>query len=986
MKAKFISGHVTLLGGASFAALAIAGSASAQESSLTAPSASAAQTAPVDLPGSAQSEIVVTGTRIRGVAAVGSPTIPIDRTTIQDRATSSTNDILRDVPQVTNFGAGGSLVGGPQVQNSSLNNTFANSINLRGLGTTATLTLIDGHRVAPSGANAGYTDPDIIPAIALQRIEVVADGSSAIYGSDAVAGVVNLRIRDPFNGAETSGGAGLSDGMTTYKISQVVGHKWDRGGLIAIYEHSSQTGLAAGDRPDLYNDDRSAYGGAPVSNVSFPGNVSIAGKAYAIPAGQNGQNFTLSQLGAANLPNRQSVFLGTSAIPSQHRDTGLVKYDWMLTDNLKFFGYGVYSRRDFDFNLAAATSSGPGYSVPSTNPYSPCAAGKSQVNGVGATCPANGAVSVIYSWYGDLGNLVRSGHETAMDFTDGLEWRLPADWKATLAGTYGQTKNYQQATAVNNNAVNVLLQPVGATVNVSVPGIGVVAVTHPANIPSLNLFCGAPPCNDPASLAYISAVSTTVVKSRREDGTFGADGPLFSLPGGKVRLAVGGEVTHDDLFSNSTNLTSTATVSSTPIMLPTSGRRTVASAYGELYVPLVGDENRFALAQKLDLSLAVRYDHYSDFGGTVNPKFGVNWKPANWITLHGTYGTSFRAPTLGDINPYIGAAVVGAPTVAGSTLVGASNVVATTNYASLTTVGGHAGLQPETARTFSFGFEIDPPALRGLHLQLGYYNIDYKHRIDTPANNAGFPANLNASPLYDSYVIYNPTFYPTRSTVTQAQFDALLAAKLASTTPAISNPPPVSTIVALIDGTRSNSGTLNTSGLDFIAHYAWDTKVGTFKVGVSGTYVFTYKYQQVPGGSTYDYVNVFSTIGSPLRFHARGQAGWTGYGFSANAYVNYENAYSYPNGVNFPTNLLPAGVAAGSYGRISPYTTFDLALSYDTRDGGSKLFRNVAFRIFVTNLFDRSPPFVLNSINALFDPTEASQIGRTVSLQLTKRW
>jgi iron complex outermembrane recepter protein len=147
MKSTLTTRGIRLLGSASLLAIVVPGSALAQ----------VAKQPSADAPESPDKEIVVTGTRIRGVAAVGSASIPIDRATIQERATGSTNDILRDVPQVTNFGASGTVVGGPQVQNSSLNNTYANSINLRGLGTTATLTLIDGHRVAPSGGGGGYT-------------------------------------------------------------------------------------------------------------------------------------------------------------------------------------------------------------------------------------------------------------------------------------------------------------------------------------------------------------------------------------------------------------------------------------------------------------------------------------------------------------------------------------------------------------------------------------------------------------------------------------------------------------------------------------------------------------------------------------------------------------------------------------------------------------------------------------------------------------
>jgi iron complex outermembrane recepter protein len=751
--------------------------------------------------------------------------------------------------------------------------------------------------------------------------------------------------------------------------------------LVAL-EHSTQTSLSAADRPNLYNDDLTPYGGPAVSNVSFPGNVQIGTNVYAIPAGQNGQGFTLAKLGVAGSPNRQSIWRGVDALPRQRRDTALIKYDWQLTDTLKFFGYGVYTDRKASASLAAPSST---YTVPSTNPFSPCAVGVVRTNAVGAACPANGNVSVIHSWFGELGNARRNATEKAMDFTNGFELELPGKWKATLAGTYGESRNTQSATTVSTNAINVLLTAPGAVVNVNVPALGVVAVTHPTNIPSLNLFCGTPSCNDPASLAYISTANGNEARSVRKDVTLNADGPLFTLPGGSVRLAVGAEYIHDYTFNNLSNFTVVATVSSAPITLPTSKAREVKSVFSELYVPLVGADNAKAGVQKLDLSLAARYDHYSDFGGTLNPKFGLNWMPTESLTLRASYGTSFRAPTLAESNPLSAANIVNERSVLGSTLTGASNIVAGSNYTALTTGGGRAGLNPETAKTFSLGFEFKPPTVRGLQLSVNYYNLTYKNRIETPANSAGFPANLNASPLYDSFFIYNPTFYPTRSTVTQAQFNALLAAKIASPGPVLANPPPASTgILALIDGTRANSGSLKTSGFDLAARYSWGSGQSRWNIGATATYVLNYDYSPVPGAATLDYTNVFSSIGSPLRLRGRGQIGWSGYGFSTTAFVNYQNAYNFPNGVNFPVNLLPAGVVAGTYGKIAANTTFDAALSYDTKDAGS-ILKNIVFRVYVVNFLDRKPPFALNGTVA-YDPTQASQVGRTFSLQITKRW
>ena len=145
-----------------------------------------------------QRDVVVTGSRIRGVAPVGSNVIAIDQAKIAEEPVISTNDLLRRVPQVVSLGANRA---GGSGQNAAANATRGAGINLRGISTNATLLLYDGRRFPPQGTQGQFTDPSVIPSIALGRVEVVADGASAIYGSDAIAGVVNLRAAQEFRRA-----------------------------------------------------------------------------------------------------------------------------------------------------------------------------------------------------------------------------------------------------------------------------------------------------------------------------------------------------------------------------------------------------------------------------------------------------------------------------------------------------------------------------------------------------------------------------------------------------------------------------------------------------------------------------------------------------------------------------------------------------------------------------------------------------------------
>src|SRR3569833_3616386 len=242
--------------------------------------------------------IVVTGTRIQGVAPVGSAVIPVGRDEIKKMGVSTTTDALRKLPEVVNFGGSDDQSGGSEIQNTSLNSIFAESVNLRGLGTASTLSLVDGHRVAPQGPNGLLFDFDNIPPVALERVEVVADGGSAIYGSDAIAGVVNYILRKPQNTLEAAFRAGFANSVREYIGSVALGRTWGSGGIFLAYQYQHRTALEAADRPDLYNSDLSPYGGGANPLFSNPSNVQFVanGPANNKPKGQDGTALPLGDL------------------------------------------------------------------------------------------------------------------------------------------------------------------------------------------------------------------------------------------------------------------------------------------------------------------------------------------------------------------------------------------------------------------------------------------------------------------------------------------------------------------------------------------------------------------------------------------------------------------------------------------------------------------------------------------------------------------
>jgi iron complex outermembrane receptor protein len=904
------------------------------------------------------SDIVVTGSRIRGIAPTGSAVIGMDRKDMDRLPVATTTDILRQIPMMTGLGADeGTNSAGSAVQGASFNNTQARAANLRGLGTTATLVLVDGHRIAPQGVSGQISDLDVIPALALERVEVVADGASAIYGSDAVAGVVNLILRKRWDGIRTIARQSFAADYRQTMASISGGKTWEGGSITATYEYSYRSRLAAADRPELYSHDLSAYGGGAPSTLSYPGNILIGGKSYAIPSGQNGSNLTLADLGPAGSANRLDPWSYRDALPQQTRHTGVIYAEQKVSDTVKLFLEGIYSKRVYDMKQGGTTSAATGYAVPSTNPYSPCAPGKSTANTLGIACPANGVVNVQYNFANDLRSYGH-GPSELWSVRAGTDIDI-GQWKASVATGYSRAaESADTYNLTNTAAITAALSGTGA-------------------VPALNLFCGnVLTCNSKETLDSIRAQSILPAKNELTYISVGLDGPLFQLPGGAVRLAVGTDLRWHELTNNNVRNETTAN-NRLFSENPTNGKRNIEAFYGELFVPIFGADNARPGAERLSLSVAVRTERYSDFGRTTNPKFGLTWEPVAGLNIRGSFGKSFRAPTLADIDPSTAAVYRALALTAGeATSLGLGNI-STLSY--IRTTGGTVGLQPEKATTWSLGFDYKPHAIPGLMVMLNYYNARYTNRIDQPVQNVGSTIALQSSPIYDDFIAYNPLFFPAKATMSVAEFNAAVQSVYDSTAPAFTgSKPTLDTIVAWTKGNKFNAGALKTSGIDFGTSYSFDTGMGNWRLGASGTYVIRYLNQITPGAVAVDLTNYYNAVGAPLRFKARGDIGWSNDNWSVSTYYNYTNGY------NLTRAQLPAA-ADDKYLKIRSRLTIDATVNYRfSNDGG--LLKDVALQANVQNLLNDDPPFMINqgASQVLFDPSNASPIGRMVSLQITK--
>lgn len=417
------------------------------------------------------------------------------------------------------------------------------------------------------------------------------------------------------------------------------------------------------------------------------------------------------------------------------------------------------------------------------------------------------------------------------------------------------------------------------------------------------------------------------------------DGPLFELPGGPARLAVGFQYRAEGLRSsveNDVSVTSSLDID-----------RDIYALFAEASIPLVGESNAVPFIERLELSLSARLEDYSEFSSSTDPKIGLLWSPTTGLNFRGTYGTSFRAPTLTDLNS-TGGAVIALP--------GAFFPNSPGNILFLN--GPNSNLGPENATTISLGFDYRPPQIPGLELSATYYDVDFRDRIAAPLRGgASFSVFLNQE-IFASII---------ESPADTSRVNGFAA------DPQFENPfgIPLDSIAAIVDLRTQNLASTNTDGLDFRASYSFDSSIGSWVASINGTYIFNFENRVIPSAPANDVLN---TTFNPVDLNLRAGLSWRLDHLSVNGFINYVDGYS--NTLNVVT--VP----------IESWTTVDLTASYRV-PAESGIFQGTRFSLAITNLFDREPPFVQNelALNGFnFDGANANALGRFVSFQITKEW
>jgi iron complex outermembrane receptor protein len=863
--------------------------------------AAAQQTQNVD--NSLTEEVIVTGTMIRGVAPVGSPVVGIGEDELSARGATTLTEAVRQIPQIFNLGI--SDTNFSPANNANANRSGGTAINLRGLSPEATLVLLDSRRLPPAGGgNGSYFDPSVIPSLAIERIEVMADGGSATYGADAVGGVVNMLMRRRYDGAQVQARYGVGDGIDQQSFSGLFGKDWGSGSAWIAADFNHRSPLHAEDRKH-YTDDMRPWGGPDLRPTqSNPGTIRVGNTTYAIPAGQDGRNLTPDQL-IAGTSNRQSSYEGAYALPEQNRKSVAARIEQDINDRVTVSAQGYYSHRTAPRSTGTVTGT---LTVPRSNPFF-----------VHPTDPNAPNVTVEYSYGPDLGPALRKAKVDAYWGSVDATVDLGREWEVTVFGSVGENNERAFFPSMNTAAVNAAL-----------------ADPNPAT--ALNPF-GDGTYTNPATLAELLGVLNFNARVRVYEGGFKFDGPLFELPAGEVRMAIGGGYLH----TFSVNSTVTSGGGAPNIRTPTISRsrveRDVESGYFEFFVPVSSSDSAIG---KLSMSLAGRYDNYSDFGNTFNPKVGLTWQPGAGLTVRGSYGTSYRAPALGDI-------AVDVQQISVNNFANAASPTGQTRV--LWVRGGNDQLDPEEADIYSLGFDWEPDFASGLRLSATYFNIEYTNRIETPGNDTTI---LNRLDTLGEFVTWNPpaeviNYWLSHPAYAGASQD-------------------ITQILAMVDGRKVNSGSVTLDGLDLNGTYEFDALGGSWRLGASATHLFKFKRSL---SSQSPVINIIDTISNPLSWQGRAYATYRhDAGVSGTLYANYWGDY-----LNDTVNPVV---------KVDPWYTFDLNVRYDLPQSDG-IFSGMGVTLDVKNVADRAPHYVQNGTLA-FDPQVGDIVGRFFVFGVTKKF
>ena len=955
------------------------------------------------------SEIVVTGSLIgRRDNTSSSPIQTVEADTLAQSSSVSLDKVIGQLPQFS--GAQGAA----EVGDTQGTIGFAGGqsySDLRGLGPNRSLVLLDGRRLMASAPD-GAIDLNTIPSALIGSVEVITGGASSTYGSDAVAGVVNFKLRTDLEGLELSAKGSLAEEGDGRQIglSAAFGGKFgdDRGRFVFAVEYADRVAVAGRDRPffaGIRNIARPPegviiagnYGGgaptiAAVNSVlaGYPGTTPIAGTGlYNGGIGINGDGTLFTSIAGTNCvqnyrglngqtpglaisPNCRQVqvslgqYFAVQVPLTRYNAFGKVSYD--ISDDITAYAQFNY------LNSEALTQTGPANTRPSVPLFvpqnSPWVTGNPALQTVlSSIAPAPTGNIIVSKLLKDLGNRVEPFKYNVWQALFGFNGNLPGtELKWNIYGSYGKSQFVNDM--YGEASLSALNSVLNGTANYRGPaGTCIGYAWNPFGLTPMSAGCKE----------YVSRVNHSTNDQTQKVVEATIQGPLFTLPAGDLSFAVGADYRETSFNYVPDSLLRTNDSVAYGFVSPASGRQKVKEVFAELLVPILRDK---AFFQELTLGGGYRYSHYSLFGGQHTYKTDLTWRPVDPVLLRGSYSVAIRAPSLGNLFGPVstGAFPIGTgpnagdPCAAGSVYRTGSSaaqvqalciaqgvpaaIYPTYSYGSNAapgTDGSNPNLTPERAKTYSFGAVLTPRFDSNLFnrvaLSVDYYHIEIKDAIGSLVLSDILPRCFNSDG------ISNPTYSLSNPYCDRITRDPLTG--------------------QISDGRQGlfNFATYTVSGID--AQLSWkfgldalgmSANAGSFELRTSASYLMDYTVAGLLGAPTRNYSGSagFGSVGGGIshpKWKVNTSIGYELEDFNAKLTWRHISPMIHSDLLANPASTTPS---------ISAYNYLDLHAEFDVSE-------RFSLGMGITNLTDKAPPFISAS-PLTTDAATYDVIGRTFQL------
>jgi iron complex outermembrane recepter protein len=956
--------------------------------------------------------VVVTGSLLPTTETVGPA--PVNTITAAEIEKTGAQDVLALVKQldptfVGNFNVGRTL------DNGGFGEANVEIHNLQ------TLVLLNGHRLGNSAfSNGALVDLNTIPVAAIERIEVLKDGSSALYGSEAIGGVVNIITKKDFSETDIDGYFGEADGKGSYdeeRASVVSGFVTDRGEFTVAGQWFHSNPLLTTDRSiaSLSFDALTKHGIDATSvsymSPSFPGKVESGDgtdpngpnfnpavsyylTGYATPPVLPGQSFS-GPNAVVNYNN--AVVASGQAAPYSTTPTALTPDGFLNTTEFKdisiqqqdrrnFFGDGtydligkqaqifgefLYANQESIGSLAPSPVIGLGtkqsnIDIPADNPYNPFGIDLGPgagTNGLPPDAPR------IRSRFWDSGDRIFDSQSDYYHIVAGLKGEFDPGYTYNASYTYNRYDQIQfTKNAINGAALDLALQP-NSDPTLAAQGLSQLVGAAGTFVPVYDIFSYAGH-NSPATL---DAIRTTLFESGMSESWDAAGivtGSPLELPGGKLGIAVGGDVRSDALSIDFDGLTRLGLVPGLNAELPTQGTRDSYDFYAEVRIPLTSPDNHIFGLYSSEVTAAGRFESFSPGGDDAVPKVAIRWQPVDeQVTMRANYAQSFRAPTTYEL---FGGSAQSQPGITGGD---GQTLQETVSFVS------NKGLKAVKGENYGFGVVFQPKAIKHLTVSVDYYHVKTHNdifRVDQQAITDDLNAKGSASKYASLYTFAD-------------------GSKLTSTTPN----QVVDATWGSLDLPLENGAKTQTDGLDMSATYVLPTQVaGTFTFYANADLTFQYLFSDPVIGGPFEYKGQYTdvqvapgaqglipdySINTGLAWDIQN---WT-YAINSRYIPSVQDkGYGFPFNNETFTTLPTAKAPDGPTWTVDSWFDIDMQLSYEFGKGRpmKDWYDATKITVGVNNITGEAPPLISSSSEDNTDKSTYDIIGRFVYFEVSKKF